>query len=308
MSDVTNPGLVNVADQAFKPDLKVNSLAIPLDDDVLVPVADQDIDPVTGNPLSVTFPTPAEAIVAGQAPTMPSQDFSVTPGVAPLYLPFPPSKNDPDVQKQSITAGTIAEFTVGPDMSIQTNITPAIVEDYSVTSVLDADTLQPVVVPTPPQLGTFTSVQDTSLGIVTVITNAPLSLTSGLAVVLAKSLPPPGPYDGITTISNVISLSSVASSGIAVPNIATTGTTFGFPSTLDLPAGLSGSKWVTITGGTVPAYQGVHALSNVVNVSGNYASVAATDPASAQIIVVSQAALPTGPGGLANGQLVFLSG
>ena len=70
MSDITNPGLVNVADQAFKPDLKVDSLAIPLDDDVLVPVANQDIDPVTGNPLSVAFPTPAESIVStsSQAP------------------------------------------------------------------------------------------------------------------------------------------------------------------------------------------------------------------------------------------------
>ena len=108
MSDITNPGLVNVADQAFKPDLKVDSLAIPLDDDVLVPVADQDIDPVTGNPLSVTFPTPAEAIVSGQAPGTPSQDFATIPGQPPLYLPFPPAPSDPRIQAQSVTAGIIA--------------------------------------------------------------------------------------------------------------------------------------------------------------------------------------------------------
>ena len=46
-------------------------------------------------------------------------------------------------------------------MSIQTNLTPAVVETYTVTSVLDADTLQPVVVPTPPNFGIFSSVWGT---------------------------------------------------------------------------------------------------------------------------------------------------
>lgn len=132
---------VNVADQAFKPDLKVDSLAIPLDDDVLVPVADQSIAPVTGNPLAVTFPTPAEVIVGAQAPASPSQDFSQALGVPPLFLPFPPAKTDPNIQAQSVTAGNPAEFTVaGPDISIQTNVTSATVQGFTVTGVLDADT------------------------------------------------------------------------------------------------------------------------------------------------------------------------
>ena len=40
--DVTNPGLVNVADQAYgNPSTAVQSLAIPEDSDVLTPVADE---------------------------------------------------------------------------------------------------------------------------------------------------------------------------------------------------------------------------------------------------------------------------
>ncbi len=306
MSDITNPGLVNVADQAFKPDLKVDSLAIPLDDDVLVPVADQDIDPVTGNPLSVTFPTPAEAIVSGQAPGTPSQDFATIPGQPPLYLPFPPAPSDPRIQAQSVTAGIIAEITVGPGMSIQTNLTPAVVETYTVTSVLDADTLQPVVVPIPPLFGNFDSAQDTSPGVVTLISSSPLpgGLTSGLAVSLtSSSAPPPGPYDGITAISNVLSLDAITTFQIAVPNIATTGTTLGsFPGAF--PPGLANAKWINITGSA--GYDGLHALSNVVILNGSFVNtVYNTDPISAQLIVVSPIPYPVE---LINGQLLYLSG
>jgi hypothetical protein len=52
MGTSTNPGLVSVADQAFKPDLEVGSLAVPLDDGVLVPVAGQNLAPATGKPLA----------------------------------------------------------------------------------------------------------------------------------------------------------------------------------------------------------------------------------------------------------------
>ena len=297
MSDITNPGLVNVADQAFKPDLKVDSLAIPLDDDVLVPVADQDIDPVTGNPLSVTFPTPAEAIVSGQAPGTPSQDFATIPGQPPLYLPFPPAPSDPRIQAQSVTAGIIAEITVGPGMSIQTNLTPAVVETYTVTSVLDADTLQPVVVPTPATMGTFSSIWSTG-GVVTVVSLIDTTglLADGYAVSIAGT---PANYDGIYTIANVQNLDGTFDA--AVPNIATTGTTLG--SSVALPPTLSNAKRVQILG---TSYSGNHAISNVISLGPvNYTSVAATDPPSAQIIVVSGAQLPAG---LANGQLILLSG
>ena len=133
---------INVADETYgNPPLGADSMAIPLNNGVLVPVADQSIDPVTGNPLAVTCPTPAEAIVGEQAPGSPSQDFAEVPGVPPLFLPFPPAKTDPNIQGQSVTAGNPAEFTVaGSDLSIQTNQTSATVQDYTIVAVLDAGT------------------------------------------------------------------------------------------------------------------------------------------------------------------------
>ena len=169
--DTTNPGLVNVADQAFNPDLRVNSLGIPKDDDTLVSIAKQGTpraknDPVSealpknddtlidvagqGEPraendvTSTVVPVPAESIIAAQAAVPISQDFGETPGVAPSFLPFPPSPLDPDIAEQDLTAGSIADFTVaGPDISIQTNQSAETAKDYKVMSILDADTRLP---------------------------------------------------------------------------------------------------------------------------------------------------------------------
>ena len=295
MSDITNPGLVNVADQAFKPDLKVDSLAIPLDDDVLVPVADQDIDPVTGNPLSVTFPTPAEAIVSGQAPGTPSQDFATIPGQPPLYLPFPPAPSDPRIQAQSVTAGIIAEITVGPGMSIQTNLTPAVVETYTVTSVLDADTLQPVVVPTPPIFGIFSSVWGTG-GVTTVV--SPLDMTGlisdGQAVILAAQAGHPTDYDGVWTISNLLDLSGtfdIAITGGAGKTILGSS----FPIDGDLGFG----KRIAISGSPIAAYNGNHALLEAESIGSNILSIMAGANPLTTSTVVSELAV-----GLVPGQLV----
>ena len=295
MSDITNPGLVNVADQAFKPDLKVDSLAIPLDDDVLVPVADQDIDPVTGNPLSVTFPTPAEAIVSGQAPGTPSQDFATIPGQPPLYLPFPPAPSDPRIQAQSVTAGIIAEITVGPGMSIQTNLTPAVVETYTVTSVLDADTLQPVVVPTPPNFGIFSSVWGTG-GVTTVV--SPLDMTGlisdGQAVTLAAQAGHPTDYDGVWTISNLLDLSGtfdIAITGGAGKTILGSS----FPIDGDLGFG----KRIAISGSPIAAYNGNHALLAAESIASNILSIMAGANPLTTSTVVSELAV-----GLVPGQLV----
>jgi hypothetical protein len=294
----TNPGLVNVADQAFKPDLRVDSLAVPLDDDVLVPVADQEIDPVTGNPLAVTFPTPAEVIVGEQVPGSPSQDFGQVPGVPPLYLPFPPRPTDPNVQNQSVTAGTIAEFTVGADISIQTNQTPATVEDYTITAVLDADTGQPPVNPPPVTTGNFTSVVDAGSGKITLVASAPVTLLAGSKVTIAGSTVPA--YNGVNTVYNPISLSGTFDIAIDAGGGVTT---FGSPTTL--PPTLLASQQVTISGSSVGGYNGTRAASNVVSLAGTFSSVASTDPPGAQIIIVSPTALPAG---LVDGQLVFLSG
>jgi len=296
-----NPGVVNVADQAFKPDLRVDSLAVPLDDDVLVPVADQEIAPVTGNPLATTFPTPAEAIVGEQAPGSPSQDFSQVPGVPPLYLPFPPSKADPNVQGQSVTAGNPAEFTVaGPDISIQTNATPATVEDYTITAVLDADTGGPPTTTTAQVNGSFTDVKPGATGFATFISPAPLlpGLAGASAISIVGS---PAPYDGVNAIDNVISLAGSFSQ--AAINIATTGTTLG--SDAILPVGLATAKWISISGSSVAAYNGIHVVSNPVSLAGGFDKVAKTDPIGAELIVVSTAPLPAA---LADGQLVKLAG
>lgn len=142
MSDVTNPGLVNVANQAFNPALGVDSLAIPENSDVLVPVADQEQSPAENGVDSAVFPTPAESDVAEQAALPISQDFGIAPGVAPLFLPFPTDNLKNNVANQNLTSGNPGEYTVaGPDLSIQTNQTGDTKKTFVVSSVRDADTL-----------------------------------------------------------------------------------------------------------------------------------------------------------------------
>jgi hypothetical protein len=146
--DVTNPGLVNVANQAFNPSTSVQSLAIPEDDDVLVPVADQ------GSPLARNYtstkdgtvtrgPTPTQEIVINQSPASPSQNLGQIPGIAPLFLPFPQNEIVNTVEQQIVPQAQTSEFTVaGPTTSIQTNQNNDTQRSYVVTSVLDADTGQ----------------------------------------------------------------------------------------------------------------------------------------------------------------------
>jgi hypothetical protein len=282
MSDVTNPGLVNVADQSFKPDLKVDSLAIPLDDDVLTSVAGEAGPAVINNPSSVTFPTPAEAIVGTQAPASPSQGFAEVPGVPPLYLPFPPSKADPNIQGQSVTAGTIAEITVGPGMSIQANLTPEVIKTYTITSVLDADTLQPVVVPTPPNFGTFSSVWGTG-GVTTVVSPTDLTglFSEGQAVSLTAQSGHPTAYDGVWTVSNLLNLNGtfdIAISGGAGKTI------LGSSSSLDGDLGYG--KRITISGSPTAAYNGNHALGTTISVFGTItAIIAGANPLTTSTVV-----------------------
>lgn len=148
MSDVTNPGLVNVANQAFKPALGVDSLAVPDNSDVLVPVADQGQPPAENGVDSAVFPTPTESLVIKQVAIPVSQDFGIVPGVAPLFLSFPVDNLKNNVANQNLTAGNPGEYTVaGPDLSIQTNQTSDTKKTFVVSSVRDADTLLPIVSP-----------------------------------------------------------------------------------------------------------------------------------------------------------------
>jgi hypothetical protein len=315
--DVTNPGLTSVADQAFPPDLRTNSLAIPLDDDILVAVANQKGSRAENDVTSSTFPIPAEEIVARQAPVPASQDFGEVPGVAPAFLPFPQNVIANTLENQNLVKGIPNEYTVaGPEESIQTNASADTVKQFKVVQVIDADTGLSVTIPVPGTAGTFTSIQNGGTGILTVVspTAIPPILTAGLVVTIAET--PSTSYDVPAVVANVLSLPAVGlgTMDYAVPNIAHTGTTFG--SSTVLPLTLTAAKFVAIsgTGGAPPTgYDGVHAISNVKFLAGNFASVAATDPPIAgKIIVVSSAVLPTvalvGPTGLADGQLVFLSG
>ena len=301
--DVTNPGLVNVADQAFPPDLRTNSLAIPLDDDILVPVADQGEPRAENDVTSSTFPIPAEEIVARQSTLPVSQDFGEVPGVAPAFLPFPQNKIVNTLENQSIVRGIPNEYTVaGPDESIQTNVSADTIKRFAVTQVLDADTGLPITIPVPATSGTFMAVQDTFPGIVTFVSSTPIppALTNGLVVSIA-GIPSPGLYDGLYVVSNVQSLGP-GNFDVAVINIATTGTTIG--SLALLPGNISGSNWINITGSTVPAYNGIHRVSNLIDLQYTYTSVANTDPPGTEVIFTTSAHLL----GLSQGQLVYLSG
>lgn len=298
MSDVTNPGLVNVADQAFDPALKTDSLAIPLDDDVLTSVAGEAEPAVTDNPLATTFPTPANVVVGGQSPGQPPPSPGQIPGRPPLYPPSPPSPTDPNIQGQSVTAGTIAEFTVGPDMSIQTNLTPAVIEDYAVTAVLDADTLAPPTTPNPATSGTFAHARSGGTGIVTLISSTPIpaALVDGEAAQVAGT---PNTYDGTFPVSNVVSNLS-GSFAAAAPSIVS-GTTLA--SSSPLPAGIANAKWGTFSASSVAAYNGIHSIGNVISLSGTVTAVVQENGSLTKSTVVTSA-----PTGLSNGQLLGISG
>jgi hypothetical protein len=146
--DVTNPGLVNVADQAIgNPSTTVQSLAIPEDSDILVPVADEGY-PIarnftdTGDGHGSRVPTPTESYVDGQRQPAVSQSRGQIPGVAPLFLPFPQDMVANTVIQQTVVQSGTPEYTVaGPRTSIQTNQGEDTKRPYVVSSVLDADTV-----------------------------------------------------------------------------------------------------------------------------------------------------------------------
>ena len=264
--DITNPGLVNVADQAIgNPSTAVQSLAIPEDSDVLVPVSGQgtpraeDVTSAGGT----AGPTPTEVIVGGQPPASPSQSRGEIPGVAPQFLPSPQANLANTVLQQSIPQSQTAEFTVAAGTSIQTNQDAATQRDYTVTQVLDADTGKPPVVPTPPSYGTFNSVQDTGRSTVTVVSPTPLTgssaLSSGDVVNIAGA--PASPYDGPHQASNVLSINGLALKAI---NPLTGKTTLG--STATLPSSLASAKKIQVTGAP---YTGLWTPSDVVSMAGN---------------------------------------
>ena len=301
--DVTNPGLVNVADQVVgNPSTAVQSLAIPEDSDALIPVADEGYPraedaTATRDGGNSKGPTPSSTNTIQQPPASPSQSRGQIPGVAPLFLPFPQESliNTVNQQQASQSQAQAPEFTVvGPSRTVQTNQDADTQRDYAITSVRDADTGGPVVVPSAPLSGPFSSIQDTGGPTVTVVSHSPVSGLSNNDIVSLAGAPPA--YDGSHQISNVLSLSGTFAAAAA--SISGTKTTLG--SATPLPAGLSSAKAVSVAGAP---YSGDHLLSDMVNLSGTFVAAGATTPPGPQIIISSPSAA-----GLADGQLVNLPG
>jgi hypothetical protein len=288
--DVTNPGLVNVADQvAGNPSLAADSLAVPRQGDVLEPVADdgyprgEDVSQAL-DAASTTFPTPAE-VRAGSEPGVPvSQDVGQFPGVAPLFAPTPQINIVDTVARQQVPGVGVTEFVVGPDVNIQTNRNEESERRYVVTSVLDADTGGPVVDPAVPVTGTFNGIFDAGGGALTVLSPTPFppSVVDGI-IVGVVSLPPT--YNINAAISNVTSLTGTVSA--VSPS---TGGKVTVSSPTALPVGLVSGRPATLATG-VPAYDGAKVVSGVTGAAGTFAKVA-TASGGTKILVVSPTIVP----------------
>jgi hypothetical protein len=292
--DVTNPGLVNVADQvAGNPSVAPagSTLAVPRQGDVLEPVADD------GYPVGVevsqaldaattTFPTPVEVLAGSEAPaTLPQDIFGQVPGTAPLYAPTPQVDLANTVAQQQFPGVNTTEFVVGPDSNIQVNRNDESERGYLVTSVLDADTGGPVVDPSIPVTGTFSAVFDGGSGTLTVVSPAPFppSIVDGITVNVASSSG--APVNTNASISSVTSLAGTVSA--ASPS---TGGKVTVSSPTALPAGLVDGQPVTLATG-VPAYDGAKSVSGVTNAAGTFAKVA-TFSGGMKSLVVSPTTVP----------------
>jgi hypothetical protein len=308
--DVTNPGLVNVADQSCgNPSTTVQSLTIPEDSDVLVPVANQgnpraeDVTSTKDGGVS-TGPIPTTTSTMNQPPASPSQSFAQLPGVAPAFAPFPQEKivNTVDGQQASQNQIQPASFDViGVTDTVQTNQTADTHKQYKVTSVVDADTGGPVVDPSPPipnPPGNFVGVYagDSSHIIVLSGTAFDFRIVDGLIVSLVSTDNPA--YNFPQTISNRQQFGPVsfdyASKGNPSGTIVTLSSTVPWiPGTLipGLPLTISGSG----------LYDGPNVAQNVISLIGSFDEIDAAGPG--HITVVSH--LPTA---LVDGNLVCLWG
>jgi hypothetical protein len=292
--DVTNPGLVNVADQSVgNPSLVPagSTLAVPKQDDELEPVADdgfpvgeevsQALDAATA-----TFPTPTEVVVGDEAPATLPQDFSQVPGTAPTFAPTPQVNLVDTVAQQQVPGVGTTEVIVGPNSNIQTNQNPESERHYVVTTVLDADTGGPVVDPAVPVTGTFSATFDGGGGTITIVSPSPFppSIVDGVVVSVASTSGAPinenAPVSSVTSLSGTVSAVSPSTGGKVTVSSPTA-----------LPAGLVDGRPVTLST-AVPAYDGARVVSGVTNTSGTFSKVA-TASGGTKISVVSPTTIPT---------------
>jgi hypothetical protein len=148
--DVTNPGLVNVADQVEGNPAPNGgtSQSVPEQLDVLSPVANQGFRPATNGVDAKLYATPTEIAVT-EDPTVPPPNATYRPEAAEVNVDEQVIGQGVwvDVDPLNLAAGkrfvTPAEFTVlSATESIQTNTSVATQVTKTVTSVLDANTLQ----------------------------------------------------------------------------------------------------------------------------------------------------------------------
>jgi hypothetical protein len=304
--DVTNPGLINVADQSYgNPSTAVQSLAIPEDSDVLTPVADEGYPrandvAATGNS---SGPTPTATNPINQPPASPPLSLAQLPGMPPAFTPFPQTNivNTVDNQQASQNQIQPAEFQViGTDETFQTNQTDATRRQYTVTAVQDADTGGPVVDPTPPIVGSFVGVdQDGSNIIILSATPFDPHIVDDVIVTLASLNPA---YNFPQTVFNLQQI------GPGVFNYATKGNPSGTVITLSsltpFPVALVSGTPITISGSSVAAYNGPNIAQNVTSLNGAFDEIDSAGPG--QITVVSHSN-PL-PAGLVAGKLVWLDG
>ena len=147
-------------------------------------------------------------------------------------------------------------------------------------------------------MGSFTSAADAGSGKITLVSPDPVTLLAGSKVTISASTVPA--YNGLNTVYNPVSLAGTFNIAIDAGGGVTT-----FGSLAALPPTLVAGQQITISGSSVAGYNGTRVASNVVSLAGTFSSVANTDPAGAQIVIVSPTVLPAG---LVGGQLVFLSG
>ena len=304
--DVTNPGLVNVADQAYgNPSTAVESLAIPEDSDVLVPVADEaypraeDIT-ATEDGGNSKGPIPTVTNPINQPPASPPLSLGQMPGTPPTFAPFPQTNLVNTVENQQSSQNPIQPPSfdvIGNDVTIQTNQTDATRRQYTVSSVVDADTGGPVVVPFLPIVGNFTGIYQEGSNLI-VLSPAPFdpNIVDGAIVTLASSNPSYNFPQTVFNLQQIGGLFNYASKGNPSGTIVTLSSLSPFPVSL-----VSGEP-VTIYGSSVAAYNGPNVAQNVISVNGTFDEVDSAGPG--QITVVSY----FNPSGLANGNLVWLDG
>ena len=156
MSDVVNPGLVNVADEVLGNPDPNNSirLLVPEDTDALVDVADQGYSPAENGVDAETFPTPTNVVVT-QAPTGQVVLSDPVPNAAEVFVDDQVigqggmvfiDPTDPAAGKQFVPPGEF--LVVGSAESIQTNASAATTVLCTVTAVYDADNLWNAPTPT----------------------------------------------------------------------------------------------------------------------------------------------------------------